>query len=89
MASCIQQEHQGVEKYLLRRRVYSRLYANAAVAAREDGSTQCMALMLKSLASWPFPDVWPRRYRILLKMLQRRITNAFPAQIGHATVSRG
>jgi len=65
----IQEDFQGLERINLKRKVDRRLFANAAIAAREQGSSGYLGLIIRSLVSWPFPDIWPARYKLFAKML--------------------
>lgn len=69
VAYTIQKDFHGIERFNLRHRVNCRLFANAAIAAREQGCSGYLQLMLRSLACWPFPDIWPTRYKLFAKML--------------------
>jgi hypothetical protein len=65
----IQEDFHGLERIKLKRRVDSRLFASAAIAAREQESWGYLRLITQSLFFWPFPDVWPARYKLFAKML--------------------
>jgi glycosyltransferase involved in cell wall biosynthesis len=69
----IQSDFTGLDKLLLRRKSNAKLLANAALSAREQGSPECLHLIVKSLISWPLPRFGPARYRIFLKMLAQRM----------------
>lgn len=72
----IQKDFALPRKMLLGSRVKSRLLAHAAISAREQGSPEFLKYIVKSLISWPFPDIWPARYKIFLKMLTQKIQGA-------------
>jgi hypothetical protein len=74
VAQDIQSDFTGYHKLLLRRRVNSRLFASAALAARTQGSPEFLRYIVRSLVSWPFPDLRPARYKIFLKMLFQKIS---------------
>lgn len=69
----IQNDFTGLHKMLLRSKVNSRLFASAGIAAREQGSPEFLRYIIKSLISWPFPNFWPARYKIFLKMLMQKM----------------
>jgi hypothetical protein len=69
----IQNDFTGFRKFFLRRKANSRLFASAGVAAREQSSPEFLRYIVKSLISYPFPDFWPNRYKILLKMLAQKM----------------
>ncbi len=72
----IQEDFRGIERIKLKRRVASRLLANAAIAAREQESSGYLPLIIRSLVSWPFTDVWPARYKLFAKMLLQTLRSA-------------
>ena len=69
----IQNDFTGFHKILLRRKTNSRLFASASLSQREQGSPEFLRYIVKSLISWPFPDFWPARYKIFLKMLVQKM----------------
>jgi glycosyltransferase involved in cell wall biosynthesis len=69
----IQNDFTGSHKMLLRRKVNSRLFASAGIAAREQGSPEFLRYIVKSLISWPLPNFWPARYKIFMKMIVQKI----------------
>ncbi len=73
VAAEIQGDLTGLNRMILRRKVNSRLFASAAIAARQHRSPEYLGYITRSLLSWPFPDVWPARYKLWLKMLQQRL----------------
>jgi glycosyltransferase involved in cell wall biosynthesis len=73
VAQRIQNDFTGLQKILLRHKVNARLFANAALSMREQGSPEFLRYIIKSLISWPFPDLWPARYKIFLRMLMQKI----------------
>ena len=73
VAERIQNDFTGIQKILLRHKVNARLFANAALSIREQGSPGFLHYIIKSLISWPFPNLWPARYKIFLKMLIQNI----------------
>jgi len=72
-AARIQSEYHGLDRIILHLRVEARLYANAAIAAREQDGRGFLPLISQSLLHWPFPDVRPDRYKIFLKMLTQSL----------------
>jgi glycosyltransferase involved in cell wall biosynthesis len=69
----IQNDFTGVRRMQLHRKLESRLFASAGRAAREQGSPEYLRYIVKSLISWPFPNFWPARYKIFLKMLIQKM----------------
>ncbi|MGA3079772.1 MAG: glycosyltransferase family A protein [Terracidiphilus sp.] len=69
VAGRIQNDFTGFDKILLRCKTNSRIFANASLSQREQGSPEFLRYIVKSLILWPFPNFWPARYKILLKML--------------------
>lgn len=73
VAGRIQNDFTGFRKFLLHRKTDSRLFASASLSQREQGSPEFLHYIVKSLISWPFPDFWPARYKIFLKMLLQKM----------------
>jgi glycosyltransferase involved in cell wall biosynthesis len=69
----IQNDFTGLHRTLLRRKANSKLFANAAISARAQGSPEFLLYIVKSLISWPFPDFWPARYRVFLMMIFQKL----------------
>lgn len=74
VAKRIQNDFTGFHKALVRLKTSSRLFASASISQRQQGSPEFVRYMFKSLISWPLPDFWPARYKILLKMLIQKMT---------------
>jgi len=68
VAKEIQNDVGGMRGWLLRRRIDGRLYANAALGVRDAGEKGSLGWMTRSLWTWPFPDVMPKRYKIFVAM---------------------
>ncbi|HEY5331539.1 MAG TPA: glycosyltransferase [Acidobacteriaceae bacterium] len=73
VAAKIQEDFSGFERWMLKRRVDCRLFSSAAISARTQESRESLPLITRSIVSWPFPDVWPSRYKLLLAMLYRSL----------------
>ncbi|MBV8206887.1 MAG: glycosyltransferase [Acidobacteria bacterium] len=72
VSRAIQADFSGLEKLVMRGKVDARLLASAAIAARDQGSRECLRHICASLLSWPFPSVAPTRYRLFVKMVLER-----------------
>ena len=77
-AARIQSEYHGLDRMILHLRVEARLYANAAIAAREQDGRGFLPLISQSLLHWPFPDVRPDRYKLFLKMFMQSLSGQRP-----------
>jgi len=73
VAARIQADLSGFARWKLKRRVDCRLYGSAAISARTKDSQESLPLLTRSLISWPFPDVWPARYKLFLYTLYQRL----------------
>lgn len=69
----IQEDLRGFARWKLKRRVDCRLLGSAAISARTKDSRESLPLITRSIVSWPFPDVWPSRYKLFLHMLYRSL----------------
>lgn len=65
----------GLRRSLLRRRIHAFNLYDTALAVRDDGSSQYLHLVLKSLALWPFPDrmLTVTRYKVAFVMFLQHI----------------
>jgi glycosyltransferase involved in cell wall biosynthesis len=79
VAAAIQRDFHGTHKLILKARVNARLQANAAIAARRQGSDEFFSYICRSLLSWPFPDVKSNRYKLFVAMLLQRVRCLTPA----------
>ena len=68
----IQADFSGLERLTMKRRVDGRLYANAAIAARDQGSSEALLYVARSIRAWPFPGVTRGRHRLLAKLALQR-----------------
>src|SRR5665213_2546106 len=73
VAARIQEDLSGFERWMLKRRVDCRLFSSAAISARTQESRESLPLITRSIVTWPFPDVWPARYKLFLNMLYRSL----------------
>ena len=73
VAAKIQEDFSGFERWMLKRRVDCRLLSSAAISARTQESRESLPLITRSIVTWPFPDVWPARYKLFLKMLYQSL----------------
>ena len=73
VAARIQEDLSGFERWKLKRRVDCGLFGSAAIAARKKDPRESLPLITRSIVSWPFPDVWPSRYKLFLNMLYRSL----------------
>jgi glycosyltransferase involved in cell wall biosynthesis len=73
VAQRIQNDYTGIHKISLRHKTNSRLLASASLSQREQGSPEYLRYIIQSILSWPFPNFWPARYKIFLKMLTQKL----------------
>jgi len=62
----------GWRRWVVQRRLWAAQLYGGAVIARESGAPQAKSLLWLSLAHWPFPTLFPKRYKALLSMLAGR-----------------
>jgi glycosyltransferase involved in cell wall biosynthesis len=75
----VQNDFTGLHRILLRRKANSKLFANAAISARAQGSPEFLLYIVKSLISWPLPNFLPTRYKVFLKMLIQKMIGISPS----------
>jgi glycosyltransferase involved in cell wall biosynthesis len=75
VAQEIQNDFTGVHKFVLHRKVNSRLFANASLSQRDQGSPEYLRYIVKSLIAWPFCDYGPGRYKLFMKMIIQKINS--------------
>jgi glycosyltransferase involved in cell wall biosynthesis len=65
----------GLTRFMLRRQIHAFNHYDTAIAIREEGSTEDLRLIFKSLALWPFPNrMLPmQRYLIAAVMLKQHV----------------
>ena len=80
VARKIQADTHGLERFTIRHRVDAKLLANAAVAARIAEARGYFPFIVRSLLSWPFPDVMPERYRMCAVMLLQTLRGSQPGR---------
>ncbi len=77
VAKRIQADFSGMERLTLKRSVDGRLYANAAIAARDQGSPEGLFYVARSIGAWPFAGVASGRHKLLAKLALQRARGAF------------
>ncbi|HEY4010049.1 MAG TPA: glycosyltransferase family 2 protein [Acidobacteriaceae bacterium] len=73
VAAAIQEDFTGFRRWKLRHQVNSRLFANAAIAAREQGSAESLRYIMRSLMTWPPPSHPLKRHKLFLSILLGRM----------------
>jgi hypothetical protein len=76
VADAIAKDFAGLERFKLQGRVSARILASAAIAARNEGTTEHLGLIARSIAAWPFPSPdegrkTSQRYKLAAKMFQQ------------------
>ena len=73
VSSTIQRDLGGVDAIVRARTVDARLYASAAIAARQAGESEYFEYIVRSLAAWPLPSRGRNRGRLFARMLLQRL----------------